>query len=169
MLTDDQKIQKELLLAMYQECTTRCRHHETLRATITGSLIAIDTIIVGVITFDKSLILSDVPLTLLITFLGIFGVIFTLSHLERYLQYSKRGQQYQNTLDNTFTNGLIERGKKDAKAATNILLKNGKFNFPRYLHHHFLWSMIHIFIFIIGLTLSIIAIFFPQYSPKESG
>lgn len=164
MFTDEQKIQKELLLAMYQECVTRCRHHETLRATITSSLIAIDAIIVGVITFDKNLIFTDIPLTILITLLGIFGIIFTLSHSERYLHYSERSRQYRNGLDENFANGLIEKGKKDAKKSIEVILKNGKFKFPKYLRHHFLWSAIHVFILIIGFTLSIIAIFFPLCS-----
>lgn len=165
MLTDEQKIQKDLLLATYQEYATRCRHHENLRATITSSLIAIDTIIVGVVTLDKKLIPTDLPLTFLIVLLGIFGVIFTLSHSERYLQYSERTRQYIKMLDTNYANGFIEQGKKDAKDNVSKMLKNGKFQFPHYLRHHFLWSVIHGIISIMGIILSIIAVFYPVTVP----
>lgn len=157
-MTDEQKIQKEILLAIYQEYLTRCRHHENLRATITSSLIGIDAITVGIITHDKELNFSDIPLTVLIILLGIFGLIFTLSHSERYLQYSERSRQYITTLDKIYTNGLIEKGKNEAKANIQVKLKNGKLNFPKYLRHHFLWSVIHLFIVIMGITLFIISI-----------
>jgi hypothetical protein len=151
-MTEEQKIQKELLLSMFQEYEVRCRHHENLRATITSSLIAIDSIIVGIITYDNKLIKSDLPLIFLVFFLGIFGIIFTLSHSERYLQYSERSRQFRAILDERYTNGLIEMCKKNAKT-----IAESKFKLNKIFSHHFLWSFIHLVIVILGIVLFIMA------------
>lgn len=162
MLTDEQKMQKELLVTMYQEYVTRCRHHETLRAAISNSLIAIDSIIGGFITLDKNINRYDIPLILLLIFLGFFGIIFTLSHSERYLQYSECSRQYRNQLD-LLANGLIAEGKKAASK-----LVDAKFKFPRYLRHHYLWSAIHLLVMGIGILLLVLALFSPYLAPAAT-
>ena len=101
-MTDKRKILKDILYGLYQENVLQCRHDETQRATVTSSIIAIDTIIIGLITFDKAINWSDIPLSALLILLGIFGAAFTLKHYERYSLHVERLRQYRAELDREF-------------------------------------------------------------------
>jgi len=155
-MTDEKKILKDILYGMYMDNITQCRHHETQRATVTSSIIAIDTIIIGLITFDKTINHIDIPLSILLIILGIFGATFTLKHYERYSLHVERLRQYRQALDEQFGNNEIMRLKN---IADEIHAKRFP-NLGRYTHHKF-WIALHIFITAIALGLTGIAIFHP--------
>ena len=153
-MTEERKILKDILFALYNENVTQCRHHESQRATVTSSIIAIDTIIIGLITFDKVINHVDIPLSILLIILGIFGATFTLKHYERYSLCVERLRQYRKELDEQFAGNEILRLK-------NIADENHKKRFPnlvRYTHHKF-WIFLHILITGIAMTLTAISIF----------
>lgn len=153
-MTDEQKALKDILFGMYHDSVAQCRHHETQRATVTSSVIAIDTIIIGLITFDKAINWLDVPLCLLLIILGVFGATFSLKHYERYLLSVERLRQYRQLLDEQFANNEILRLKDKAD---EIHAKR----FPRlskYKHHNF-WVVLHLLMAVIGLVLMCIAVF----------
>jgi len=156
-MSDEQKILKELLVMMYQENVTQCRHHETQRATVTSSIVAIDTIIIALITFDRTLTSSDIPLTLFLILLGIFGATFTLKHYERYRMHLQRSRQYRRKLDELFANNNLEE-LKDKADEIHFAKHKDKTNF----RHHYWWTGLHLAVTIIGITLIIIEVFFPQ-------
>lgn len=156
-MTDERKIVKDLLFALYSENVIQCRHHESQRATVTSSIIAIDTIIIGLITFDKAINGIDIPLAVLLIILGIFGATFTLKHYERYSLCVERLRQYRKELDEQFGNNEILRLKniadeRHAKRFPNLI---------RYTHHKF-WIFLHIIITGIAVALTMIAIFKPS-------
>lgn len=157
IMTDEQKVSKEILFALYQDNINQGRHHETQRSTVTSSILAIDTIIIGLITFDKCINGSDVPLTILVTALGIFGAAFTLKHYERYSLHMQRARLYRNKLDELFMDGLVLTLKKKAD-------ENNDKEFPKLkdLRLHYWWTALHLIVSVIGITLTIIAIFFIQ-------
>jgi hypothetical protein len=153
-MTDERKILKDILFALYSENVTQCRHHESQRATVTSSVIAIDTIIIGLITFDKVINYTDIPLSVLLIILGIFGATFTLKHYERYSLCVERLRQYRKELDEQFAGNEISRLR-------NIADDIHKKRFPtlvKYTHHKF-WIFLHIIIIAIALTLTAIAVF----------
>jgi len=120
-------------------------------------ILAIDAINIGLITFDKSVNVSDVPLTIFLTVLGIFGAAFTLKHYERYPLHIQMASLYRNKIDEIFMEGLVFTLKKNAD-------KTNDKEFPRlkYLRLHYWWTALHMIISIIGIVLAIIAIFFIQ-------
>ena len=153
-MTDERKILKDILFALYSENVTQCRHHESQRATVTSSIIAIDTIIIGLITFDKVINYTDIPLSVLLVILGIFGATFTLKHYERYSLCVERLRQYRKELDEQFAGNEISRLR-------NIADEIHRKRFPnliKYTHHKF-WIFLHIIIIGIALTLTGLAIF----------
>jgi hypothetical protein len=156
-MTDEQKVSKEILFGLYQDNINQGRHHETQRATVTSSILAIDAIIIGLITFDKCINSSDVPLTIFLTVLGIFGAAFTLKHYERYSLHMQRARVYRNKLDKIFMDGLVFTLKKNADEENDKefpILKN--------LRLHYWWTALHLIVSVIGTVLTIIAIFFIQ-------
>ena len=155
-MTEERKILKDILFALYTENVTQCRHHESQRATVTSSIIAIDTIIIGLITFDKVINHIDIPLSILLIILGLFGVTFTLKHYERYSLCVERLRQYRKELDEQFADNEISRLR-------NIADEMHKKRFPnlvRYTHHKF-WIFLHVIITAIAITLTAISIFAP--------
>lgn len=153
-MTEERKILKDILFALYSENVNQCRHHESQRATVTSSIIAIDTIIIGLITFDKVINYTDIPLSVLLIILGIFGATFTLKHYERYSLCVERLRQYRKELDEQFAGNEISRLR-------NIADEIHKKRFPhlvKYTHHKF-WIFLHIIIIAIALTLTAIAVF----------
>jgi hypothetical protein len=156
-MTDERKILKDILFSMYMENVTQCRHDESQRATVTSSIIAIDTILLGLITFDKLINRFDTPLSILLVILGLFGAAFTLKHYERYSLHVERLRQYRKELDLQFGNNEILR-------LQNIADELHAKRFPvlrRYTHHKF-WVFLHVLITAIALVLTGIAIFAPQ-------
>jgi hypothetical protein len=152
-MTDERKVLKEILFGMYQDSIAQCRHHEAQRATVTSSIIAIDTIIIGLITFDKAINWVDIPLSFLLIVLGIFGATFSLKHYERYLLFVERLRQYRQLLDEQFANNEILRLK-------NIADEIHSKRFPRlskYKHHNF-WMVLHLLMALIGVVLTCSAI-----------
>jgi len=155
-MTDERKILKDLLFSLYSENVLQCRHHETQRATVTSSIIAIDTIIIGLITFDKAINATDIPLAILLIILGAFGATFTLKHYERYSLCVERLRQYRKELDEQFGDNEILRLK-------NIADERHAKRFPnlrKYTHHKF-WIFLHVIIAAIAVVLTAIAIFRP--------
>lgn len=152
-MTDEQKALKEILFGMYQDSMAQCRHHEAQRATVTSSIIAIDTIIIGLITFDKAINLTDAPLCLLLIILGAFGAAFSLKHYERYLLFVERLRLYRQRLDEQFSNNEIA---KVIEKANEIHSKR----FPglsKYKHHNF-WVVLHLLMAVIGIVLMCVAL-----------
>lgn len=156
-MIDKQKNLKEILVTMYEENVTQCRHHETQRSAVTSSILTIDTIIIGLITFDKAITSSDIPLSIFLFFIGLFGAGFSLKHYERYSLHLQRAREFRNKIDELFADNLILSLKIKADN------EHEKY-FPKFrkYRHHFWWIGIHLIVAAIGVTLTLIAIFFHQ-------
>jgi len=156
-MKEEQKVLKEILLGMYHDNIASYRHHETQRSTVTSSIIAIDTIVIGIITFDKMINWLDAPLLILLIILGVFGATFTAKHFERASLHSERARQIRKELDELFAENTLAKLRH---AADEIHAKN----FPvlrKYRHHNF-WILLHLIILTIGIGLACIAVFYPQ-------
>jgi len=152
-MTEEQKTIKELLLAFYQENASQCRHHETLRANVTSTIIAIDSIVIGLITLGQKISPIDRPLTIFLILLGLFGMIISLKHYERYKFHSGRCRQYRTKLDKLFTNGLILELQEEAKT------EHEKSFFYLYkMRNYQWWAAIHLIVVVIGIILTLFSI-----------
>src|SRR5205823_6558463 len=59
---EDNSALRDVLWKMYHEHCTQGRHHETQRSSVASALIAISGGVIGLITFDKAVTATDLPL-----------------------------------------------------------------------------------------------------------
>ena len=142
----------ELYWRMYQENTTHGRHHEVQRATLTTVVVAIAAATVGFIRpHDLPLGKGYLPLTLLLTLLGLFGAVVTRKHYERFALHGRRASKYRNKLDSSLPGIDLKKLKQEADD------EHAK-QFPRTskLSLSWLWVGVHLSVAAIGAVLSIL-------------
>jgi len=159
MITEEQKIQKEILLAMYQDNIDQGRHHEIQRGNVTSAMLAIEAIIIGLITFDKQINLFDLPLTIMLIVLGVFGAGFTLKQYERFSLHMERARVYRGKLDELFMGGLISSLKNSADNKNNC-----KYPILSNLRLNYWWTGLHLSIAGTGIVLTIVCVICPQHA-----
>ena len=153
---EDKKIQKDLLWGLYQEYRNHARHSETLRSTVNNYVMVVSSALITLATFDKNIDSSDLPLSLLMIFIGFIGVFFSVSYTERYNRHRERASQVRKHLDEMFfpkTDGAVNiktlRTKADEK---------NKLMFVRELASgHYFWLVIPLVVFLIGIFLAYLA------------
>jgi hypothetical protein len=155
-MTDEEKMTKDLLVVMYQESMTASRHYETQRATITSSVFTIDAIVIGLITYDKSIIPSDGPLAIFLLIIAFYGLILSLKHSERFSLHWRRSSILREKLDQLYTKGSVE---STLEKADQITYK--RFPLLRNIDYHMLWISLHCLVALVGVYLIITAYFFP--------
>ena len=74
----------ELLWKFFQEYASEARHHEQQRATVTGFFSALAAGVLTLVGMDKTLSLSDLPASLFLVVIGVFGCLFSAKQYERY-------------------------------------------------------------------------------------
>jgi hypothetical protein len=150
--------ESEFLWRFYQDHITHGRHHETLRATTTTVLLAIAAGILGLLGGMHSLPLQkgQLPLTLFLFILGVFGAFFSAKYHERFEFNMFRARQYRESLEKRLPNlqGHDKRAAADAKT---------KAKYPRLYHRrlHKFWMWLHLSIAILGLLLTL-SIWYPS-------
>jgi len=146
--------ERDILIQIYQEDCEFARHHENLRATVANIIIAVSAGILGIVAFDQKVNINDLPLTIFLTFLGIFGGIFSSKHYERVRLHLNRAKQYFSKLEAiapaTNLSELREKGNTANKS-----------RFPRLfdLRLNRFWVALHLLISLLGFTLSFIIVF----------
>ena len=142
---------------LYVEHCTHVRHHESQRSTVAASILAIASAIIGLVTFDKKIESSDLPLTMLLVILGCFGALFSAKQYERASLHTERARHFRDAIDATLEGKPLKTLKRDADAAHAA-------KFPRLerLRLNKFWAALYLVLAAIGLVLSSIGIFFPH-------
>lgn len=153
----DEAALREALWKLYLEHCTHVRHHETQRSMVAASILAIATALLGLVTFDKAVRITDLPLTILLVFLGLFGALFSAKQYERASMHTERARHYRDAVDATLDGCPLKRLKQEADA-------EHRKNFKRLekLRLNKFWVTLYILLAAIGCALSIVSIFFPQ-------
>jgi hypothetical protein len=153
---NDEAAFRDACWKMYQEHCTHVRHHETQRATVAASILAIASALIGLVTFDKAIVATDLPLTTLLIFLGAFGALFSSKQYERASMHTERARHYRDAIDATFEGKPLKRLKEAADEEHSN-------NFPNLerLRLNKFWLGLYTLLSVIGLVLSVIAAFFP--------
>lgn len=159
-MPDEDAPLRDVLWKMYQEHCTHIRHYETQRSTVAGTFLTIGGALVGLITFDKTLSFSDLPLTVFLTAIGLFGAIFAAKQYERATLHSTRSYYLRDELDKLLPGAPLKRLKEEADEA-----HNKKFPQLYKLRVHNFWVGLYLLIAILGLFLSISAWWFPWTIP----
>lgn len=164
----------DILWKMYEEHVTEGRHHETQRATVTNLVIAIAAGILALVTFDKAITLIDLPLTIFLIFLGVFGAAFSSKYYERFELHMKRAKEYRNALDDLLSTQVddskrflkgLKKAADEAHEQSFLATSQGKTNWQRWMTFIYrrglyqLWISFHLLITLLGLVLSILAFF----------
>lgn len=129
---------EEYLWRMVNEHMTQARHQETLRSSMTTLLLSLSGAIVGFIIFDKELSSTDLAPSILLLFLGVFGIIFSAKHYERFNFHIARVRAYRSALDKCFPD-------VQWKALREAADEYHEPRFPRLVkqRQHKLWLVLH--------------------------
>ena len=141
----------DLLMKFYEEHSTWERHHETQRGSLTTVSIAIAAAITGIITFDKQLAATDLPLAWFLLIQGMAGALFTQKQYERFWQHKERANQYREALDKAFPNAKLLLLREAAEK-----MNKKKFPVIRKVRLHYFWNCIHLAIAFLGAALIVI-------------
>jgi hypothetical protein len=143
-----------ILLDLYNEHCDWERHHENQRSSVTSILIAVAAGILGVVTFDGHINITDVPLTSFLIILGCFGALFSAKQYNSFTQHQERANKIREALDALVPDAKILTLRNAADKKTK--LKNRVITKMRL--HHF-WNTLHILIALIGAILTLGACF----------
>lgn len=147
------KDKTDILWGMYQEQLVYARHHETLRANVTNYILLVGGG-VGTLVSSGGFTRPDLPLTILLILLGLFGAVFSASHSERYHAHKMRGIAYRDELDKL----LFQEGDnlKTIKDGVDTKLEEDYPVLSLIVRTHWLWMVFPLMIAILGVVLSVI-------------
>lgn len=141
----------DLLWRMYEDNREYARHHENQRSTASNLTMVVSAGILGLLTLDQKLNISDLPLTAFLFLIGLFGAVFSAKHYERVRLHLYRANQYLSRLET-----LVPGSDIDAlKVAGSRETKN---RFPVLYHVQLnkFWIGLHLFLSFVGLVMTII-------------
>ncbi|MBC7996547.1 MAG: hypothetical protein IAF58_01290 [Leptolyngbya sp.] len=157
---NDEPSLPDALWKLYQEHCTHVRHHEAQRSTVAATFLAIASALLGLVTFDKAIGLSDLPMTLLLTFIGGFGAIFSAKQYERASLHTERARHFRNAVDDLLDGKPLKRIKQEADAEhTKHFQRLARLRLNKF------WLGLYALVAAIGLVLSVIAVLCPQKTP----
>jgi hypothetical protein len=93
------KVQKDILIDLYEEHRTHARHTESLKSTVISTLIVASAALITLATFDDKLNSWDVPVALLLVGFGFLGTFFSFYHSEKIWKHKERAKGYWKALD----------------------------------------------------------------------
>ena len=141
----------DILWKLYQEHCTWERHHEQQRSLSTNLLLIVAAGILGVVTFDKQLNNTDLPLTVFLIMLGIFGAIFSAKVYEAFSMHQNRANHYRKALDSQFSEARILVIRDDADTENKA-----RFRKLRHIRLYQFWIGLHLLITVFGVVLTIL-------------
>lgn len=123
-------------------------------------MIALSGGVIGLITFDRAVTATDLPLALFLLVLGAFGEVFSAKHYQRFSLHMERARRHRYALDALLPGVSLKRLKKEADESHSR-------DFPHLegvrLHRFWLW--LYVLLAVLGGGLSIVAIWFPWRAP----
>ena len=144
---------KDILWGLFQENINYARHHETLRGTVSNLIIVVSAGVVGIITFDRKIDILDLPLSLFLTAIGVFGAFFTAKHYERYRMHDARLNEIKKRLDALVPEAQVE-DMESVAMATHL----ADFPIMAKLRLNHFWMFLHLLIASLGVVISVLAL-----------
>jgi hypothetical protein len=158
----------KLLWDLSSERRNQGRHSENLRATVAAQTVAGASALVAVITYDKHVDIYDLPLCLMVTFVGIVGALFSATYTERYHRNRKRASDLLKELDAvTPHDNRLSTIQIEARADEQTWSKK-RFSIIRKISStHWLWLVFPTIVTAVGVALSFFAIACGQCAPTR--
>ena len=147
------EISKDLLLNLYKEHSLWARHQESQRSIVSNLLITTSALLIGLITYDRKITNSDLPLSIFIFFVGLFGVIFVYKYYVQFKFHDNRIEEYKKKINLIYSYiGFLEIESE----ADNVTREN--FLFLSKLNLYKIWIFFHVLVAIAGFMLSLMAL-----------
>ncbi|HEX8904142.1 MAG TPA: hypothetical protein VF771_04830 [Longimicrobiaceae bacterium] len=144
------------LWKLYLDHYTYVRHHDTQRSTVAGAFVAISAALLGLITFDRGITVTDLPAAIFLIVLALFGALFSAKQWERSAFHAQRAREYRNRLDELLGGTAIRDLKAQADAA-----HAKEFPVLSRLRIHAFWIGLYLLVAAIGAGLVSIALWAP--------
>lgn len=138
----------DILWGLYQDHRSEGRHQEDQRATATNLIIAISAGLLGLISLDAELTVADIPLSVFLILVGLFGALLSAKHHERFWFHMERACQYRDAVEKLLPTTNIRELKQ---AADSITRK--KHPFLNRLGLFRLWVALHLGIASLGVLI----------------
>ena len=140
----------DVLIKFCDEARQEMRHIENQRATITNMSILISSVVVGYIAQQK-LDFTLIPISVLMIFLGIYGIIFTSKLYERHQFAQSRIDHWTKQIDKL-------QPKSNLLKLRAVADKEHTAQFPRMskIKLNRLWMILHAFIMLVGIGITVI-------------
>lgn len=148
-------------MALLKEHYNHVRHYETQRSTVSNLIVIVAAAILAFVTHDNELTRADLPLTILLLFVGMFGIAFAAKYYERTKANADRYYKYRDKLDELFfeskvLNAVLDDAASVTKAACPRLAKGGSLD---WIKAHRLWITFHALITGLGLILTVLILY----------
>jgi hypothetical protein len=158
-----------LLETYYNEHATHARQHEDHRERMTAIVLTFASVLIGLVTFAE-LSLQALPAAISLVLLGIFGLLASGKHYERFRMHTTVMERIRNEMDRVAANPSItpmslsslriagETQHYDefswpwAPEATSARQTNAKAWIAR-RRTRFFWELIHVGVALIGLAI----------------
>jgi hypothetical protein len=140
----------DVLIKYCDDTRQEMRHIENQRATITNMIIVISSFIVGYLA-QRPLDLAMLPISLIMVFLGIYGIVITSKLYERHQFAQNRIDHWTKHIDKLHpkSNLLKLRSGADQEHAVQFP-KMSKVKLNR------LWIILHLTIMLVGIGITVL-------------
>jgi hypothetical protein len=144
--------QKDLLWGMYLDMRAHARHAETLRVSAATYMLAVASALIAVISFDHKLDLHDLPLSILVSLIGLITALFCASYAELYFRNRERAERIQKRLDELF---FDHEQPTTLSKLIDVRAETYRFCWARDLtgSTHWLWVGLPAIVFAVGIVL----------------
>ncbi len=136
----------ELLWRLYEDERSFAKHHESQRTHAAGILITLSMGLIAVVSLDGKLTAVDSIIGLMISVLGVFGVLFNQKHYERSRLHLERGYGYYYAINDRLKSLDIE----SIRIAANTKNAN-RFPFLTKRRLGNLWVFMHVVSALVGI------------------
>ena len=155
------KVQKDLWWGLYQDMRSHSRHAETLRASAVNYMLVVASALIAVITFDDQINRFDLPLSLIISIIGLISALFSASYTELYYRNRERAGHIRKHLDKAI---FIDRGSASLSEileeadATHQKTKTYRWSRRITGSTHLFWLVPPLVVLAIGIVLTILSL-----------
>ena len=150
---------RRILWDVSLERRTHARHSETLRASVTNYLLVTSSGLVALITFDKVIGRGDLALALLLVGVGLLGILFNASYIERYHRNRRRASDLIREIDRLGSvAGHPTLAEIEEHADAQHFAKGRLRRVYRIASTHWLWLAFPAAVLAIGLVVTVLSL-----------
>jgi predicted membrane channel-forming protein YqfA (hemolysin III family) len=140
----------ELLWRLYQEHCAWERHQEAQRSSATNFVLVVAAAVLSIITINKSTDITDLPLTIFLVLLGVFGVILSMKYYERFARHQTLAGAYRVALDQEIPEAQILGIRSEAERC-----HTDNYRLMHKWRLHWLWIGLHVAVALMGVVLTV--------------